>query len=59
MDRDRYMVILVGYGVGQKMQKLIQFFWDKMLNWCAEQMGSLENSSRLAAKFHRAVQSRR
>ena len=28
MIRDRCMEILVGYGVGPKMQKLIQFFWD-------------------------------
>ena len=28
MDRDRCMEILLGYGVGPKMQRLIQFFWD-------------------------------
>ena len=28
MDRDRCTEIIVGYGVGPKIQKLIQFFWD-------------------------------
>ena len=28
MIRDRCMEILVGYGVGPKMKKLIQLFWD-------------------------------
>lgn len=28
MDRDIYTEILTGYGVGPKMRKLVQFFWD-------------------------------
>ena len=28
MDRGRCMEMLIGYGVGQKMRELIQFFWE-------------------------------
>ena len=36
MDRDRCMEILVRYGVGPKMQQLIQFFSDKAGLVCHE-----------------------
>ena len=58
MDRDMCTEILAGYGVGPKMQKLIQFL-GIMLNWCAGQAGSLSNLSRLVKEFCRAAYSRR
>ena len=34
MDRDRCLEILAAYGVGPKMLRLIQFFWDNAVLAC-------------------------